>query len=196
MLKTTVWFAAVLFACVWHGSSAWLFSSSSSSSGSSSGSRPRSGWPSFSQLESNYPAYPGVFFGGKTWDELVDDEGLPAWLKGVTDKNTCAMRVSRALTHSGRQIVPGSCNWSGVRDSSRRPYIIRVGTMRCYLENQYGPADVTGSSESSFRGKQGIIVFQNCGFQAATGHVDLWDGSDCSGNCYFSACSNIRLFEF
>ncbi|CAH1243482.1 Hypp7099 [Branchiostoma lanceolatum] len=156
-------------------------------------------WPSFSQLEDNYPSYPylfGVF--GTTWDELVEEEGLDSWLLGVADKNTCTMRVSRALTHAGKTIAPGSCNWSGVRDSQNRPYIIRVGTMRCYLENEYRHADVTGSSESSFRGKKGIIVFQDCGFQAATGHVDLYDGSGCVGQCpgYFDACSNIRLFQF
>ncbi|XP_078575128.1 uncharacterized protein LOC144861236 [Branchiostoma floridae x Branchiostoma japonicum] len=153
--------------------------------------RPRPGWPKFSELKSNYPSYESI-----GWDGLVDKEGLDSWLKDVADKNTCAMRVSRALTHAGKEIVPGSCDWSGVRDSKNRPYIIRVATMRCYLENQYGPADVTGSSESDFRGRQGIIVFENCGFQAATGHVDLWDGSSCAGHAYFSDCSNIRLFEF
>ncbi|KAI8509067.1 hypothetical protein Bbelb_129150 [Branchiostoma belcheri] len=194
-MKVAVLFVVVLFAGVWDESSA-CNSSGGSHSGSSSGSnnpRPRPGWPTFSQLRSNYPRYYSI-----DWDGLVAQEGLSSWLYGVVDKNTCAMRVSRALTYAGRQIAPGSCNWSGVRDSQDRPYIIRVATMRCYLENQYGAADVTGSSESSFRGKDGIIVFQNCGFQAATGHVDLWDGYSCVGQCpgYFNACSDIRLFEF
>eukprot|EP00058_Branchiostoma_floridae_P017108 XP_002602596.1 hypothetical protein BRAFLDRAFT_81870 [Branchiostoma floridae] len=194
-MKATVWLVVVLFACVWNESSAWLWSSSAF--GNDAPSRP--GWPSFSELERNYPSYPLIFgFGGLSWDELVDKEGLDAWLKGVTDKNTCTMRVSRALTHAGKEIVPGSCNWSGVRDSKNRPYIIRVATMRCYLENQYGQADVTGTSESAYRGHQGIIVFQDCGFATATGHVDLWDGSGCVGRCpgYFSRCTDIRLFEF
>ncbi|XP_066298578.1 uncharacterized protein [Branchiostoma lanceolatum] len=129
----------------------------------------------------------------------------------MADKNTCTMRVSRALTHAGKQIVPpasrsdcsgwspsGNKPWAGVKDNQGQPYIIRVGTMRCYLENEYGPADVTGSSESSFRGRQGIVVFQDCNFDSATGHVDLYDGSSCVGRCplYFSRCSDIRLFEF
>ncbi|KAI8485473.1 hypothetical protein Bbelb_368360 [Branchiostoma belcheri] len=191
MMKTTVWFVAVLFVCVWtETSSFWLASIFGN------GGRPRPGWPSFSQLRSNYPRYGSIGFDG-----LVDQEGLPAWLKGLKDKNTCAMRVSRALTHAGRQIdVSGTCysKWSKVKDSQGRPYIIRVATMRCYLENEYGDADVTGSSESSFRERQGIIVFEGCNFIGATGHVDLWDGSNCVGRCpnYFGSCNNIRLFEF
>ncbi|XP_066304881.1 uncharacterized protein [Branchiostoma lanceolatum] len=155
-MKATMWLIAVVLACGWR-------------EGRSCNTRPRPGWPSFSQLLNNYPSYQSI-----SWDGLVDQEGLPAWLKGVSDKNTCAMRVSRALTHAGRTIAPWSCvNWSGVRDSQSRPYIIRVATMRCYLEDQYGPADVTGSSESAFMGTRGIIVFQTCGFQAATGHGEL-----------------------
>ncbi|XP_078575690.1 uncharacterized protein LOC144861592 [Branchiostoma floridae x Branchiostoma japonicum] len=232
-MKATVWLV-VLFAFVWNESSAWPWSSSDS--GNDAPRRP--GWPSFSELERNYPRYPIIFglLGGPDWDELVDQEGLDAWLKDQEVKNTCAMRVSRALTHAGRQIVPptsqteckwketGDNPWSEVRDSRGRPYIIRVATMRCYLENQQpwnrqnGRADVTGTSESDYRvranrknirlttsklqpfppGHQGIIVFQDCNFETATGHVDLWDGSGCVGSCrgYFSRCTDINLFEF
>ena len=45
------------------------------------------------------------------------------------------------------------------------------------------------------QGHKGIIVFQGCNFQVATGHVDLWDGSSCSGNCYFNECNDVRLFK-
>eukprot|EP00058_Branchiostoma_floridae_P013149 XP_002598637.1 hypothetical protein BRAFLDRAFT_67034 [Branchiostoma floridae] len=83
------------------------------SGASSSGS----GWPSFSQMQSNYPLYRSI-----SWDGLVDQEGLPAWLKGVADKNTCAMRVSRALTHAGtprHHRVPNL--WIHVRYRARGP---------------------------------------------------------------------------
>lgn len=170
-MKTAVLLITVIFACAW-----------------SMGS----GWPTFSKLKSFYPRYSSISFDG-----LVDQEGLDSWLKGLSNKNSCAMRVSRALTHAKQRINPSHCNWAGVKDREGRPYIIRVATMRCYLDRNHGAADVTGSSQSRFRGHKGIIVFQSCGFATASGHVDLWDGYSCVGNCpYFDNCSNIRLYKF
>ncbi|XP_020896451.1 uncharacterized protein LOC110235338 [Exaiptasia diaphana] len=152
------------------------------------------GFPSFSTLQSNYPSY-------STYDSdtgMVDHAGLRKWLYY---KNTCAMRVSYAMIHSGHSISisSGECNWSGVRAARasgsyyNKKYIIRVGTMRCYLEKTIGAA--TTGTQSDFSGHKGIIVFQGCNFQVATGHVDLWDGSSCSGTCYFNSCNNVRLFK-
>ncbi|XP_031561922.1 uncharacterized protein LOC116297774 [Actinia tenebrosa] len=150
------------------------------------------GWPSISTMLSNYPLYESY-----STNQMIDLAGLPTWLYG---SNTCAMRVSYAMIKSGYtiNISSGQFNWSGVRASRKgnEKYIIRVATWRRYLESKKGLADVVSTSQSSYSGKKGIIVFQDCGFVTATGHVDLYDGSDCKGHCYFSSCNNIRLFEF
>ncbi|XP_070570324.1 uncharacterized protein [Ptychodera flava] len=161
--------------------------------GSNGPSRPSGGtWPSFSTMWNNYPSYSRY-----SSEELIRKCKLRDWLLDLKPKlNTCAIRVSNSLISSGKTLNDLSgCNWSGTTTTDGDKYIIRVATMRCYLENKKGSADVISSYESAFRGREGIIVFQGCSF--ATGsHVDLWDGYTCAGQCYFSACNNNRLFEW
>ncbi|XP_070570325.1 uncharacterized protein [Ptychodera flava] len=129
-------------------------------------------------------------------EALIKKCKLPDWLIGA---NSCAIRVSYSFIASGRKfndIKKGECNWAQVVNGDGDKYIIRVATMRCYMESRKGPADIVSSSQSAFTGSKGLIVFQDCNFATATGHVDLWDGSKCAGTCYFSNCSNIRLFKF
>lgn len=160
-------------------------------------------WPSFSTMWTNYPCYEGSTRCATTYNsktELQKLAGLPRWLY---NENTCAMRVSYALIQSGHSIgVTTSgyskwpCNWSGVKGNGNK-YIIRVLVYVCYLQrNKKNVPDVTGSVESTFSGKKGIIVFQKCNFQTATGHVDLWNGSECAGKCYFDRCNKIKLWKF
>eukprot|EP00058_Branchiostoma_floridae_P004154 XP_002589642.1 hypothetical protein BRAFLDRAFT_99249 [Branchiostoma floridae] len=152
----------------------------------------KSEWPAFRDLKGNYPP-PAL-----TWDNIVDREGLDAWLKNLANKNTCAMRVSYAITKSGMTMeVPDECreNWAGVRDRNRNPYFIRVATMCCYLQETIGAPAITGKNQADYAGHQGIIVFKDCDFETATGHVDLWDGADCCGQCYFDKCKDISLYK-
>ncbi|XP_078604954.1 uncharacterized protein LOC144878352 [Branchiostoma floridae x Branchiostoma japonicum] len=149
-------------------------------------------WPAFRDLKGNYPP-PAL-----TWDNIVDQEGLDAWLKNLANKNTCAMRVSYAITKSGMTMeVPDECreNWAGVRDRNMNPYFIRVATMCCYLQETIGAPAITGKNQADYAGHQGIIVFKDCDFETATGHVDLWDGADCCGQCYFDKCKDISLYK-
>ncbi|XP_077997623.1 uncharacterized protein LOC144450778 isoform X2 [Glandiceps talaboti] len=146
------------------------------------------GWPSFSKLWGNYPQ--------DASRALIKKCKLPDWLIG---QNSCAIRVSYSLITSGQKlndIQKGECNWAQVVNGDGDKYIIRVATMRCYLESRKGSADIVSSSKTSFQGYKGIIVFQSCKFQTATGHVDLWDGSKCAGTCYFDSCKDMRLFIF
>lgn len=38
---------------------------------------------------------------------------------------------------------------------------------------------------ADFKGLKGILVFSVTGWGDATGHVTLWNGSDCGDHCYF-----------
>ncbi|XP_070547549.1 uncharacterized protein [Ptychodera flava] len=148
-------------------------------------------WPKFSKMWNNYPRY------SQYWsEELIHKCKLQDWLIRV---NTCAVRVSHSLISSGKtinDIDQTGCSWYGATNTDGDNYIILVPTMRCYLEDKRGSADIISSNQTDFEGHEGIIVFQDCGFDIATGHVDLWDGNWCLGLCFFSRCNDIRLFEW
>ena len=70
-------------------------------------------------------------------------------------------------------------------------YLYRVADFINYLKRNY---DYESSDDiEDFNGKEGVIVFNDCGWNDATGHIDLFDGSDYSWrnnkfnqiNCYF-----------
>lgn len=130
----------------------------------------------------------GELIGGRVQQNLVDPD-QPAY------RNTCALRVSRALNFSGAVIrgVPG------VRMSSGRGralwYIYSVRDMKVYLKHRYGPPAVerTGKSNgdvspADFSGKHGIILFEDY-------HVDLWNGSSCEYHCSFGEVPTVMLWE-
>ncbi|EDO36259.1 predicted protein [Nematostella vectensis] len=154
------------------------------------------GFPLFSTLWDNYPLVSK--YSGRT--AMIDAAGLGTHLYGA---NTCAIRLSYALIHSGHEISieKGQFNWSEERATRATgrykdaKYIIRVATMRKYLEKVLGPAKMLSKNKSTYKGSKGIIVFQDCPkFTTATGHVDLYDGSRCVNKCFFDQCNNIHLF--
>ncbi|MEX1363517.1 MAG: T6SS effector amidase Tae4 family protein [Nannocystaceae bacterium] len=61
-------------------------------------------------------------------------------------------------------------------------------------EQEY-PAPGGGEVPSSFKGRQGVIIFEVDGWNDATGHVDLWNGSRCRHNGYFHKASRVMLWE-
>ena len=48
---------------------------------------------------------------------------------------------------------------------------------------------------SKFQGKKGVIVFEDCGWSDATGHVDLFDGSQVEGSDYSDKAKSMTLFK-
>lgn len=46
-------------------------------------------------------------------------------------------------------------------------------------------------------GKKGVIAFVVKGWDDATGHFDIWDGSSCKYKCdYFKQAERVDLWEF
>lgn len=123
----------------------------------------------FSAVKDNYETDGDTFKaarGGNINDKSMED--------------TCAMRMSYALTKAGLPIsIP-----SDYYDKDGNKYIIKVKTMFTFLSDQLGePATV--DSKSEVEGKTGIIMFY------VTSHVDLWDddgpvGHDGAGGCYWT----------
>jgi len=81
--------------------------------------------------------------------------------------NFCAVRVSHALLHAGHPIrIP-----SDYKDKDGNKYIIRVKTMKSFLEGKFGNGQMI--SKESSKGKYGVVIFEDCGWSDATGHADL-----------------------
>lgn len=112
--------------------------------------------------------------------------------------NCCAIRISRALNGAGAPIpksYPGLVTVSGA-DGKR--YALRVKELLVYLRATYGAPTLSvrgGAVDDSFRGKQGIIVFDVRIWNDASGHVDLWDGSTCAYSGYWAEASEVFLWQ-
>lgn len=110
-------------------------------------------------------------------------------------KNTCALRVSRALNYAGDKIP--YTNKSPRVNSGREKfwYIYSVNDLEGYLRLKYGDPDIHKKGKSNgditaadFDGEKGIILFKSY-------HVDLWNGADCEGHCYFPNVSEVMLWR-
>ena len=148
------------------------------------------GRPSFDDMVNNYPGTQSSgdvynLIGGKVYQNYVSDP--------VKYANSCALRMSRALNYSGAEIpfIKGQTG-SG---SDGKWYFYRVSDLCNYISNRLGwTVDMTGSSAAVFANKKGIMLFQDCGWSNATGHLDLWDGNGCGNHCYWNQCNNASLW--
>ncbi|HNX44315.1 MAG TPA: T6SS effector amidase Tae4 family protein [Bacteroidales bacterium] len=144
--------------------------------------------PLFLDMIKNYPA-------GQTSEEVYKLIGGKVYqnYKGnpTAYANSCALRISRALNYSGAEI-PFVKDQTG-SGSDGKWYFYKIKDLKNYLTSTYGPPDLTGN-EASMANQHGIILFQDCGWLDATGHIDLWDGNSCAHKCYWDQCGNASLW--
>lgn len=124
----------------------------------------------------------GSFIGGKVGENIAS---------GVFE-NGCAIRMSYAFNHAGNTISSNDGATSSGADGSW--YLYRVADMITFVERNITGESLSGNSPASFAGKKGVIVFSGCGWGDATGHVDLFDGSQVEGTDYFNTCSSAVLY--
>jgi hypothetical protein len=105
--------------------------------------------------------------------------------------NACALRLSYALNKADYIIRKTDGAVSSGNDG--KWYLYRVSDMIKYAE-KIATKTIKGKTFSDFKNKKGIIVFGNCGWSDATGHVDLFDGSDVEGSDYTSSCGEMNLY--
>jgi len=151
--------------------------------------------PSFASLWQNYPR-----------DAL---DAVKRMIGGEVDspdiKNTCTIRLSRALNYSGHPVparYPGLWVASG---ADVMWYALRVRDMRCYVEARYGPPafhwpgaegadeEIAHDRRTPFLRHRGIILFL-ADFTNATGHFDIWDGIGVRFHDYFYEAREILLW--
>lgn len=103
-------------------------------------------------------------------------------------KNTCAIRMSYILNHSGMPIprIMGKT----VSGADKKWYFYRVRDLIDFLTQRWGQADLVlpfpVSRNEEMNSKRGVILFEVSGWQDASGHASLWDGSQCYDHCYFN----------
>ena len=151
--------------------------------------------PKWEVLKANYPAVPAdqAF-------EAIGGKVLYNHQIGVFT-NACSTRVSAALNGSGKEHeIPFFRDNNKTQVSSgenKKWYIFRVRMLTKYLTERYGEAEFFGAEEyqEKIAGRKGIIIFEVKGWDDATGHADLWDGSACLWQGYGELAHKILFWE-
>lgn len=106
--------------------------------------------------------------------------------------NACACRLSRALNYAGQKINPSDSSPGGyAKGGDSLNYLYRVKDMIEAVSKRFGSPDFVlkprgADVSSSFKGKKGIIIFKVKGWNNATGHVTLWNKTECGDHCFFT----------
>lgn len=108
-----------------------------------------------------------------------------------TFQNACAIRMSYAFNYSGKEIKKTDGAVSSGED--KKWYMYRVNDFIKFLDANYTNKEETDDIEN-FKGKKGVIVFKDCGWTDATGHVDLYDGDSVEGNDYSNRAKKMYLY--
>lgn len=108
--------------------------------------------------------------------------------------NACAIRMSYVLNYTGSKINRGA--WKTVSGKDKNWYIFRVRDFLKYMYEVYGQPDktVVNPTVHDFKGLNGILVFNVNGWNDASGHVTLWNGSACSDHCYFPLANEASIW--
>jgi len=114
--------------------------------------------------------------------------------------NTCTIRLSRAFNAAGDPI-PGptaarAYDMNVVSGDDKKWYAYRVREFHKYMRAKYGPPFVvkgTGGIPPAILNKQGVIEFV-VAFSDATGHFDVWNGSQCKYEEFFARADSINLW--
>lgn len=101
--------------------------------------------------------------------------------------NTCAVRMSYILNHSG-VIIPYSGKKT-VSGADNNWYFYRVKDLIDFLNYRWGKPEAIVPyplfNNDKIKSKKGVILFEIAGWTDAGGHATLWNGSMCYDHCYF-----------
>lgn len=119
---------------------------------------------------------------GGGWPQLADE---PAYI------NTCVLRMTVALRACG-QTVPAALaqNDGNLRDGQGRPLLLRIATMKTWLEQLLGPSSwgtskaVGADIDGLIPAKQGILLYRVPNGSDASGHTDVWNRTTCRNDCH------------
>ncbi len=151
--------------------------------------------PPFQKMWDNYPKSSSK----DVIDLIFAGKHNYKWIK-KNIKNTCTIRLSRALNYSGDPIMKTTI-MSVLLGNDNKWYGYRVREMRSYLESRYGSPIVSDESSSAVArrsavsGKQGIIIFRVRGWEDATEHTDIWNRGTVRYKDYFTKAYQVQLWS-
>ncbi len=155
---------------------------------------------SFANLMNNYPKDDDP----ETVKKIIGGKVDASWIK-----NTCAVRLSRALNYAGCPIPAHHNGLEVVSGADRKHYAFRMQELKRWLWLRLGAPTIdrhkpmkTLISRADFATHKGIIGF-DIHFKDAEGHLDLWDGSTfihdhvaiAHGQDYFALARRAFLWE-
>lgn len=155
--------------------------------------------PAFYKAWAGYPPYDSV-----PSTELRSKVGFGEWVT-----NTCAVRGTLSVMNMG--LNPGKIGYTKWRAKGKR-YLIRVLEMEQFLLATFGKPYAVGGAgvrtnrldeqrnrvydeNPAIKGKAGIVRYSDCGWSDATGHIDVWDGTNIRGHTYASKCKKIEVWN-
>ena len=63
------------------------------------------------------------------------------------------------------------------------------------MDDKYSKNKYTYKEQGKLDGKKRVIVFEDCTFSDATGHLDLYNGNEVEGTGYFDRCNSYTIIN-
>ena len=123
--------------------------------------------------------------------ELIGGKVLWNYQNISSFKNACAIRLSYVFNKTEDNKIPYSSDKT-VSGSDNNWYFYKVSDMATYLINTYGTPIPT--TTANIKGKKGIIWQSECGWGDASGHLDVWNGTNALDH-FYTECDNIYFWE-
>ncbi|TRX29908.1 hypothetical protein FNW52_20475, partial [Flavobacterium sp. ZT3R18] len=168
--------------------------------------------PKFSNFLLNYPSHTDALY--TTPSQMFNSVGgMPLSIYNanpISNGNTCAIRVSKALNYSG-VIIP---NISGktFKGADNKYYFLGAANLMAWMKKTFGiptgSNHLTGAQGGTngvnfptlLQGKEGIYILipnnQGSSGFSASGHADLFFANSCDGGCYFGATGGVKEILF
>jgi hypothetical protein len=126
--------------------------------------------------------------------------------------NTCTIRLSRAFNYAGTDWrIPYGYKYANqaanpkvlntVKGADGLRYAFRVAEFLKYLKEKFGKPQIRVFKQRGedmphdFAGRRGIVVFNDCGWSDATGHVDLWNKDQIAHHAYWQEAKEVYLWS-
>ena len=155
---------------------------------------------SYSALWDQYPDYMN-YPTPESAKELIGGNVNDDWIT-----NTCAIRLSRTLNYNGIPVPGNFAGLNTVKGGDGKRYAFRVRELHSWLDHVLGSPDFDRKKKegeafdkSGLASLRGIIGF-HIHFADATGHLDLWDGTQFSdeyqaSHDYWTLAKRIWLWK-
>ncbi|WP_175636573.1 T6SS effector amidase Tae4 family protein [Pedobacter ghigonis] len=151
--------------------------------------------PSFQAYNNAFPKKDGGYMPAAEVYSMIGGQLYTSHLANPSQySNACAVRVSRALNYSG--VVVPSISGQTEKGTDNKNYFLSAANLNAWMKKTFTTyTTFTGAQGGKngrnfptlLNGKKGIyIMIPNYPAYFASGHADVWNGTNCNGECYFN----------